>query len=108
MNAPPDDESAKTRRFPGIAYRDGPTGRRAALVEGPDVWEVIRDVKASTAEGEERARLVAEAGGLTAAQVRLAVDFYAAYPGEIDERIEADQRAADRVRQLAARRQQPS
>jgi hypothetical protein len=26
---------------PGIAFRDGPSGRRAALAGGPDVWEAI-------------------------------------------------------------------
>ncbi len=25
----------------GIAFRDGPSGRRAALAGGPDVWEAI-------------------------------------------------------------------
>ncbi|MBA3303406.1 MAG: ribbon-helix-helix protein, CopG family, partial [Acidimicrobiia bacterium] len=39
------DEGLKTRRFPGIAYRPGPTGRRAGLVAGPDVWEVVRDLR---------------------------------------------------------------
>lgn len=28
------------QRFPGIEFRDGPSGRRASLREGPDVWEV--------------------------------------------------------------------
>jgi hypothetical protein len=28
------------QRFPAIEFRDGPSGRRAALREGPDVWEV--------------------------------------------------------------------
>ncbi len=37
------DEGLKTRRFPGVVYRPGPTGRRAGLVGGPGVWEVVRD-----------------------------------------------------------------
>ncbi len=37
------DEGLKTRRFTGVVYRNGPSGRRAALVGGPDVWEVVRD-----------------------------------------------------------------
>jgi len=36
------DEGLKTRRFPGIVYSDGPTGRRAGLLGGPEVWEVVR------------------------------------------------------------------
>ncbi len=30
---------------PGIAFRDGPVGRRAALAGGPDVWEVIETLQ---------------------------------------------------------------
>src|ERR1700716_937911 len=38
---------------PRIGFRPGPTGRRAALAAGPDVWEVVRAVKsARTAEPE--------------------------------------------------------
>ena len=34
-------EGITTRRFAGVVYRNGPTGRRAALVGGPDVWERV-------------------------------------------------------------------
>jgi hypothetical protein len=97
------NEGINTRRFPGIIYRDGPTGRRAGLVAGPDVWEVIRTVSASKGRGEKRLRAAADAAGLPASQVRLAVDFYSAHPTEIDERIEADDREAERVRELITR-----
>jgi hypothetical protein len=47
---------------------------------------------------------VAGATGLSEKQVRLAVDFYAAHPAEVDARIEADEAAAERVRrQIDAR-----
>ncbi|MDZ7734263.1 MAG: hypothetical protein U5R31_15355 [Acidimicrobiia bacterium] len=100
------DEGLKTRRFPGIVYRDGPTGRRAALVGGPDVWEIVRAVSEAKGRGETRLRSVAEAHDVPLARARLAVEFYAAYPDEIDERIEADQRAADRIRDEIDRREQ--
>ncbi len=99
------NEGINTRRFPGIIYRDGPTGRRAGLVAGPDVWEVIRTVSASKGRGEKRLRAAADTAGLLISQVRLAVDFYVAHPTEIDERIEADDREAERVRQLITRRE---
>ncbi|MGA2830658.1 MAG: hypothetical protein ABSF03_31600, partial [Streptosporangiaceae bacterium] len=36
---------------PGIVFRAGPTGRRASLASGPDVWEAVRAIKsARTAE----------------------------------------------------------
>lgn len=99
------DEGLKTRQFPGVVYRDGPAGRRVGLLSGPDVWEIVRDVKRAGGRGDARIRRVAEQGGLSDAQVRLAVDFYAAFPTEIDGRIAADEQAAERVRERIARRE---
>lgn len=99
------DEGVKTRGFPGIVYRPGPTGRRAALAGGPDVWELVRAVKEATRRQEQRIMHVARALGISAAAVRLAIDFYAAFPEEIDERIAEDERAAERIRELSERRE---
>ena len=98
-------EGITTRRFAGVVYRDGPTGRRAALVGGPDVWEVIRDVRHAKGRGDKRLATVATSAGLAIPQVRLAVDFYTSNPDEIDRRIEADEREAERVRTLIERRE---
>ena len=35
------DEGLRTAEHPGIIFKDGPTGRRAALAGGPDVWEIV-------------------------------------------------------------------
>jgi hypothetical protein len=99
------DEGMKTHRFPGIVYRDGPTGRRAALVGGPDVWEIVRAVSQAKGRGEARLRTVAKEHDLPLGRARLAVEFYAAFPDEIDERIEADERAAARIREEITRRE---
>ena len=99
------NEGITTRRFPGVIYRDGPIGRRAGLVAGPDIWEVVRAVRDTKGRGEKRLGAVADATGLLLSQIRLAVDFYAAHPAEIDQRIEADNREAERVRELINRRQ---
>lgn len=98
------DEGLKTRRFPGIVYRDGATGRRAALLGGPDVWEVIRDL--SHATGDQRTRLadVADSSGLHPRQVETAIEFYVDHPVAIDELIAADEAAAERVRAQIDRR----
>ncbi len=100
------DEGMKTHRFPGIVYRDGPTGRRAGIVGGPDVWEIVRAVAHVKGRGEARLRAVAKAHDLPLGRARLAVEFYAAFPDEIDERIEADERAAQRIRDEITRREQ--
>ncbi|HKN92154.1 MAG TPA: CopG family transcriptional regulator [Acidimicrobiia bacterium] len=98
------EEGLKVRRFPGVVFRDGPTGRRAGLMGGPDVWEVIRDVRRAPGRGEARIRRVATESGLTESQVRLAVDFYSSFPDEIDARLAADERAAAQLREAATRR----
>ncbi len=99
------DEGLRIRRFPGVVFRDGPAGRRAGLVGGPDVWEVIRDVRATAGRGEAKIRRVAADAGLTPSQVRLAVDFYAAFPAEIDARLASEERSAAPLRELVARRE---
>lgn len=100
------DEGLKARRFPGVVYRDGPLGRRAALVGGPDVWEVVRDLAAAPGRGMDRVDNLAAETGLATASVLLAADFYASFPEEVDALIEADERAAEEVRQQARRREQ--
>ena len=43
------DEALRMAEHPGIIFRSGLTGRRAALTGGPDVWEVIRAIKSAHA-----------------------------------------------------------
>ncbi len=99
------DEGLKTRRFPGVVYRDGPAGRRAALAGGADVWEIVRAVRSAPGKGEQKLRRVADDAGVDLRQVRLAVDFYTAFPDEVDTRIAADEEAAKRLRDLIDRRE---
>jgi hypothetical protein len=94
------DEGIRMREFPGIVFRPGPTGRRAALADGPDVWEIVRALKQARAgEGNPIERLMASTT-LREDQIRLAADYYAAYPDEIDARIREDDEAAARLREL--------
>jgi predicted transcriptional regulator len=78
------EEGLRMDRHPGIVFRPGPAGRRPALAGGPDVWEVVRVVRNVEARGK---RAIAEAAswlGLSTARVRVAVEYYADYPAEID------------------------
>ena len=99
------DEGLKSRRFPGIVFRSGPAGRRAALVSGPDVWEIVRAISRTPGKGEQRLKKVAVETGLVLDQVRLAVNFYSAYPEEVDARIAADEIAANEMRIMIDRRE---
>ena len=74
------DEGLKMRRFPGIVVREGPTGRRAGLAKGPDVWEVVRDLKRAHGTGRQPVDFVAEETSLAPELIGLAADYYASRP----------------------------
>jgi len=89
----------------GIVFRDGPTGRRAGLAGGPDVWEVIVVLRDFGHEGPTSATKKTAAWlGLSEPQVRTAEGYYSSYPAEIDGRIEENEAAADEARRAATTR----
>lgn len=97
------EEGLRIEELPGIVFRSGPTGRRAGIAGGPDVWEIARDLKGAVAEGAaEPIEVVARVSGLDRLMVELAASYYAAYPDDIDERIQANEQAAERLRQALA------
>jgi hypothetical protein len=95
------DEALRSYEHPGVVFRPGPTGRRAALAGGPDVWEVIGALHAlrhdspALVDDDLRSALV-EVTGLRGEQVAAALRYYVAYPEEIDERIAANEAEAAR------------
>ena len=97
------DEGLRMEDHPGITFRDGPAGRRAALSGGPDVWEVIETLQGTGLTGEEAVAATATWGHLTSAQVRMAVRYYAEYRDEVDERIVFNRVEAERQRQAGER-----
>jgi uncharacterized protein (DUF433 family) len=92
------DEGLRMEDNPGIAFRDGPTGRRAAMAGGPDVWEVIETLQGTGLTGNRAIAATAEWGSLTSAQIRVAVRYYAEYRDEVDERIRLNREEAERQR----------
>lgn len=99
------DEGLRMEDHPGVVFRDGPSGRRAALAAGPDVWEVIETVKGSGLTGEDAVLVAVEWGSLTQAQVRSAVRYYADFQDEIDGWIEHNRREAERLHAAHMREQ---
>ena len=96
------DEALRADEHPGIMFRPGPTGRRAGLVGGPDVWEVIGALQAVRTQDpgladEALVDAVAEATGLSSRMIRVAVRYYTAYPAEVEERITANREAAEQA-----------
>ncbi len=47
------DEGLRRDRHPRITFKDGPSGRRAAIVGGPDVWELMSFIEEVDARGDE-------------------------------------------------------
>lgn len=88
------DEGLRCQDHPGIVFRDGPSGRRAALMSGPDVWEVVAAVRHSKGDDERRVvQTTAKDMGLSVDQVQVALDYYGSYPAEIDGQVAENERA---------------
>lgn len=83
------DEALRGQEHPLIVFRDGPAGRRARLVGGPDAWQVIRAVR-SARQAEPRLgvdkvlALVSDSTGVAAPLVQAAIAYWSAFPAEID------------------------
>jgi hypothetical protein len=93
------EEGARREEHPMITFRDGPAGRRAGLINGPDVWEIgmwIDDL----ARVKDPAKTLARDGVVTRAQIDAALRYRVAYPDEIQARIDLHRShtaAADRA-----------
>ena len=94
------DEGLRMEAYPGIVFRDGPAGRRAALDTGPDVWQVVPLLRGLEGSLEERIAATAEQLWLTERQVRAVSRYYAEFTDEIDAMIAENEAIADR--ELAA------
>lgn len=99
------DEGLRMADHPGIVFRDGPAGRRAALGAGPDVWEVIETLKGTGLTGEKAVEATARWGALTLAEVRAAIRYYGDFRDEIDDRTLANRSEAKRLREAWERAQ---
>lgn len=80
------EEGARRDEHPLITFRDGPTGRRAAVVGGPDVWEIAMWIEDLSAEENPAAVLAAEQN-LALALIDAALRYHDAYPEEVEARI---------------------
>jgi hypothetical protein len=89
------DEGLRMADHPGVIFKDGPSGRRAALAYGPDVWEVIKFLREVDERGPAAIDAVAEVFAVDASRISTAISYYGDYPDEIDAEIaEADEASA--------------
>ena len=99
------EEGLRSRRHPLVAFRDGPSGRRAGLVGGPDIWEVVGGLVGGDVPPEARIERAVDVFGLTPGQIGAALDYYADFATEIDDEIAANLEAADEAEASWRRRQ---
>jgi len=102
-------EGVDTLDHPGVIFRGPPHDRRAALSAGPDVWEIVTRLQDLDGSEEQRISIVADETDLHPRQIRVAIDFAAEHPHDIQARIarnrtaiEASQRAAQQRQALLA------
>ena len=83
-----------------------PAGRRRGLAGGPDVWEVVRVVRNVETRGDRAIAETASWLGLSATQVRIAMEYYADYPAQIDVWLAKVDAQAAEAEELFRRRQE--
>jgi len=104
------DEALRIREHPLITFKDGPAGRRARLVGGPDVWEVIGAIRSvreaePALAGEEVLEVTAETSGTPVTFIRAALAYWSDYPEEVDDFLDRARAEATQA-QAAWERQQ--
>lgn len=90
---------------PGIVFKPGPSGRRAALAGGPDVWEIVAALRHVRGREATRVAALADQFGLHERQVVIALNYAAAHRDEIEARVHANDRALAEAERIAAERE---
>jgi hypothetical protein len=85
------EEGLRMDEHPLIRFAEGPAGRRARLLGGPDVWEAIAVAKDNGGDLAETATYLE----IPLGRVQAAAAYYAAHSEEIDEQIERNRREAN-------------
>lgn len=99
------DEGLRMADHPGIVFRDGPAGRRAALVVGPDVWELVSFLREIDERGQAAVGAAAEVFVVSESAVSAGIGYYTAHTEEIDAWIAEARAASERAEAEWERRQ---
>jgi hypothetical protein len=93
------DEGLRMADHPGIIFKDGPSGRRAALAYGPDVWEIIKFLREIDERGPAALDAAAESFAVDPGRIATSVSYYGDYADEVDAEIDAAEEASARAEQ---------
>ncbi|WP_378731287.1 hypothetical protein [Nocardia brasiliensis] len=89
---------------PGIVFRGPMTDRRAALVAGPDVWEVVARLQELDGPVDRRIELLSAKSSLHTGKIKIAIEYARDHGNEIIERIGRNREAAEAIRRTATMR----
>ena len=105
------EEGLRMARHPGIVFRDGATGRRPALADGPQVWalaRIFRERPLDSDDAIERAAAdTAERMELRPHAVLAAIRYYLEYRDEIDDWMRHLDEEADQAKAAWLRKREP-
>lgn len=98
-------EGLATADHPGIVFKPGPSGRRAALAGGPDVWEIAAALRYVRGPERQRVTALAKEFGVGERQIVIALNYAAAHREEIETRVSANDEALAEAERVAVERQ---
>lgn len=80
------EEGSRRDEHPLITFRDGPAGRRAAVVGGADVWEIVMWLE-DLANEDDPAQVLAAEQDISRTLIDAALRYREAYSEEVEARI---------------------
>ena len=91
--------------YPGITFRGPVHDRRAGLAAGPDVWEIVSRLQELDGAEEQRIATLSAESDLHPRLIRIALDYAADHPDQIQERIAGNRALIARSRQSVEQRE---
>ena len=82
-----------------MIFKDGPSGRRAALAYGPDIWEIVKFLREVDERGPAALDAAAEVFAVDASRISTAVSYYGDFRDEIDAEISEAYEASARAKE---------
>lgn len=98
-------EGLDTADHPGVVFKPGQSGRRAALAGGPDVWEVAAALRHVGGRERQRVATLAEQFGVHERQIVIALNYAAANREQIERRVDANETALAEAERVAVERE---
>lgn len=105
------EEGLRMAKHPSVFFRDGPAGRRAVLIGGPDVWQMAYAFQGDPLDSEEAIERATDAAVDAVEQprhlMRAAVLYYRDHRDEIDDWIRRNDEEAERAYAAWSREREP-